>query len=83
MAEVSVDIITLINCHTVADNEIIKNRFIEHIKHLYQYSIFKNILDLISTKALQNSIKFNIKEKRNFDLDVMTPKNQTKVRETF
>ncbi len=69
MAEVSVDIITLINYHTVADNEIIKNRFIEHIKHLYQYSIFKNILDLVATKVSQNSLKFNIKEKSNFDLD--------------
>ncbi|MSO13754.1 hypothetical protein [Rickettsiales endosymbiont of Trichoplax sp. H2] len=69
MAEVSVDIITLINYHTMADNEIIKNRFIEHIKHLYQYSIFKNILDLVATKVSQNSLKFNIKEKSNFDLD--------------
>lgn len=69
MAAVSVDVMTLINNHTVADNEIIKNKFIEHIKHLYQYSIFKNILDLVATKASQNSLKFNIREKSNFDLD--------------
>jgi len=63
------DVINIIKEQTIAECDEIKIRFIEHIKHLYQYAIFKNLLDLVATKALQNSLKFNIKEKTKFDLD--------------
>lgn len=69
MEIMKLDVIGIIQEHTIADDENMQNRFIQHIKHLYQYAIFKDLLDLVATKASQNSLKFNIKEKKQFDLD--------------
>jgi nucleoside-triphosphatase THEP1 len=69
MEIIKLNVISIIQEHTIADDENMKSRFIQHIKHLYQYAIFKDLLDLVATKASQNSLKFNIKEKKQFDLD--------------
>lgn len=63
------DAIQTIILHTQADNEKIKDRFAQHIKHLYQYKIFKSLLGLVAIKAYQNSLNFRIKEQQRFDLD--------------
>ena len=42
------DVINIIKEQTIAECDEIKIRFIEHIKHLYQYAIFKNLLDFIN-----------------------------------
>jgi len=69
MEIIKLDVIDIIQEHTIADDESMKSRFVQHIKHLYQYAIFKDLLDLVATKASQNSLTFNIKEKKQFDLD--------------
>ena len=69
MQIIKLNVIDIIQEHTIADNENMKSRFIQHIQHLYQYAIFKDLLDLVATKASQNSLAFNIKEKQQFDLD--------------
>ena len=61
--------IKLLIQHIQADNASTLNRFLIHIKHLYQYEIFKSILDLCLTKANEGLLKFNIKEQHKFDLD--------------
>ena len=61
--------IKLLEQHVKADNKAILTRFVSHIKHLYQYEIFKPILDLSLTKAKEELLKFSIKEQHKFDLD--------------
>ena len=55
--------------HTQADNEKIKDRFVQHIRHIYQHKVFKALMDLVATKAYQDTLKFQIKEQQKFDLD--------------
>jgi hypothetical protein len=69
MQIIKLDVIGIIQELTIAEDENMKRRFIQHIRHLYQYAIFKDLLDLVATKASQNSLAFNIKEKKQFDLD--------------
>ena len=63
MQIIKLNVIDIIQEHTIADNENMKSRFTQHIQHLYQYAIFKDLLDLVATKASQSSLAFNIKEK--------------------
>ena len=66
---INLDAIQAIISHTRADNEKIRNRFAQHIRHIYQYKIFKPLLDLVATKAYQGVLNFQIKEQQKFDLD--------------
>lgn len=47
----------------------LKHKFLSQIKHLYQYQIFKPLLDLAATKIALGQLKFKIHESRFFDLD--------------
>jgi hypothetical protein len=43
--------------------------FLVMIKHLYQYRVFKNLLDLTATKAFEKNLLFKIQNQKFFDLD--------------
>lgn len=43
--------------------------FLEKMRHLYQYDIFKTMLDLTTTKALQGLLSFRLYNQRFFDMD--------------
>jgi hypothetical protein len=45
------------------------DRFLDMIKHLYQFSIFHPILDLAATKVLDGLLSFDLHDQRFFDLD--------------
>lgn len=63
------DPIKIISNNTYYKEEHLLVRFINVITHLYQYSIFKDILDLVATKAYDNHLKFKISDMTKFDLN--------------
>ena len=65
------DIITPIinNNILTTNNPDLIVRFNRAIKHLYQYNIFKNILDLAMTKALKNELHFKLQDMEFFAMD--------------
>ncbi|CAL7960715.1 conserved hypothetical protein [Alphaproteobacteria bacterium] len=56
------------NAIDAVDQELI-NKFVKQIAHLYQYEIFKNILDLVATKVARHELRFKVQDARFFDLD--------------
>ena len=59
----------IIDQATESTSSQMKADFLQQISHLYQYEIFKNILDLTVTKILQGHLKFIVKNALIFDLD--------------
>ncbi len=64
-----IDPIAIISNNSTAENQSQMGQFIKIITHLYQFSLLKDILDFTTAKAQQNSLKFNIKDRRFFELD--------------
>jgi hypothetical protein len=54
---------------TEAKNDEIMASFIKGVKKLYQYEIFKPLLDLAATKAMQELLKFKVENRKFFELD--------------
>jgi hypothetical protein len=61
--------IEIIRNNTSAEEESIYNKFIAEITKLYQYNIFKPMLDLVSTLCLKNRLRFNLYDRRFFEFD--------------
>lgn len=61
--------IEIIRNNLICEDELLSEKFIKHIKHLYQYDLFKPILDLVATKSLQGIFKFKVQDKKVFDID--------------
>ncbi len=61
--------IQLIASATESGDAKLHRRFMEQIEHLYQYRIFKPLLDLVATKIQLGQLKFRVHDSRFFDLD--------------
>ncbi len=70
MPKIERDTITnlVLNKCITNDNNLIAN-FLSIFQHLYQYEIFKNILDIVVTKCATNQLHFKLQDSRFFDLD--------------
>ena len=66
---VFIDPIHLIKSSIVAQDIDLHNKFIILIKNIYQYQIFKGLMDLVVTKIHQKSLKFIVQDQGTFDLD--------------
>ncbi len=64
-----INLLELISKATTGTSKELVEYFIQQISHLYQYSIFKNILDLTFTKILYKQLKFIVQNATVFDLD--------------
>lgn len=65
----STDPLELIRISTSASEEYLTIRFMEVIKKLYQYQVFKPLLDLSVSMIIENRLLFKIQEKTGFELD--------------
>ncbi len=54
---------------TTASDAATQHKFIETIKRLYQYEIFKPLLDLTASLAYEKSLHFKIYDRKFFELD--------------
>lgn len=58
----------IINNSVAADDPMMFD-FLMVVQHLYQHSIFKNILDIVVTKCSLGQLQFKIQDAKFFDLD--------------
>jgi hypothetical protein len=63
------DPIQTITSHTKAEDEIFYNKFTSEIKKIYQYEIFKPMMDLVATLCMKGSLTFSVYDRKLFDLD--------------
>lgn len=61
--------IELININTKAENTLNMNNFMNEIKKLYQYEMFKPMFDLVATLCMKGRLSFNVYDRRFFELD--------------
>ena len=61
--------IIIIRKNTIYSDDRLLEKFEKHIMHLYQYELFKPILDLVATKMIQGVFKFKVQDQKVFDLD--------------
>ncbi len=61
--------IEIISSSIQTKDKNLHSKFMQQIKHLYQYSMFKPILDLTATKIQQGLLHFKLHDARFFDLD--------------
>lgn len=66
---VGIDPILVIMNNTVIEDERSLNEFKYIIQKLYQYNIFKPMLDLVASKALYGFLRFKVQDQKFFDLD--------------
>lgn len=59
----------IIKKQTSAPEDYLIRDFIEMIQKIYQYELFKPMMDLVTTLAMQGRLSFNLAPKKVFDLD--------------
>lgn len=59
----------IIKTHTQYKDARFINRFMMLIEHLYQYEIFKDVLDMVATRANEDLLHFNVQDRSIFDFD--------------
>jgi len=65
----SIDPLNIIKEASFAEDSYLIERFLSKIKHLYQYDIFKDVLDFVVTRSREQILEFSVKESKFFDMD--------------
>ncbi|MFI4983755.1 MAG: hypothetical protein ACHP6I_00985 [Rickettsiales bacterium] len=59
----------IIKKQTTAAEDYLVRDFMDMVQRIYQYELFKPMLDLVATLAMQGRLSFNLAPKKVFDLD--------------
>lgn len=62
-------VVSIIRNTFIQNENFMSAEFLTIIQHLYKYSIFKNILDIVVTKCKYEQLKFKIEDNKLFDID--------------